>query len=337
MSVYAPFLNFIWECAQDFGIDPEQLFREAGVDPEIRWDQNARFEADQLDQLIWAVEQESDDDAFAFHLVEHMHPSYFGVIGYAWMTSASLRKGFERVYRYQRLLSDEGLITLEDQGEHLKVLLEWQPDCERDPALRERVRLTHVVKLCRLNCGDAFKPDKIFFMQTEPPRPAAYYAYFRCELEFGAESTVMLINAKTADRPLPGYNPQLEQVLEKQIIDYLAKLDKNDIIGRTKSMICDQLPSGHVSVEDIADKLCLSERTLRRRLKGSGSSFKELLAETRRELGERYIQDSSLSLTEVAFMLGFSDSSSLSRAYKNWTGKSPSEYRSKHQGSQTTF
>ena len=336
MSVFAPFLNFIWESAREYGIDPEQLFRDAGVDPEIRHDQNARFDADQLDQLIWATNQESDDDAFAFHLVEHMHPSYFGVIGYAWMTSASLRKGFERVYRYQRLLTDEGSITLEKQGENLKVLLEWQTGCERDPALRERVRLTNVVKLCRMNCGDAFKPEKIFFMQAEPSRPAAYYTYFRCELEFGAESTAMLINAETVDRPLPGYNPQLEQILEKQIIDYLAKLDKNDIIGRTKSMICDLLPSGHVSVEEIADKLCLSERTLRRRLKDSDSSFKELLAETRRELGERYIQDSSLSLTEVAFMLGFSDSSSLSRAYKNWTGKSPSEYRSSHQGSQTT-
>ena len=119
-------------------------------------------------------------------------------------------------------------------------------------------------------------------------------------------------------------------LFEKQIIDHLAKLNKDDIVGQTKSVIFDQLPFGQVAIDQIADKLFLSERTLRRRLKEAGSSFKEILAKTRRELGERYIQDSSLSLTEIAYMLGFSDSSSLSRAYKGWTGQSPSQYRSGH-------
>jgi AraC-like DNA-binding protein len=122
-------------------------------------------------------------------------------------------------------------------------------------------------------------------------------------------------------------------MFEKQIIDYLAKLNKDDIVGQTKSIIFDQLPFGQVAIDQIAERLFLSERTLRRRLKEAGTSFKEILAETRRELGERYIQDSSLSLTEIAYMLGFSDSSSLSRAYKSWTGKSPSEHRNQQSAS----
>ena len=328
MTVFAPYLGFIWESAKQFGIDPERLFAEAAIDPALRHDPSARISADQLDRLIWTAKQESRDDAFAFHLVEQVHPSYYGVMGYGWLASETLRKAFELLCRYQKLLSDDVIARLEDTGTHLKVELEWQSDVERDPALRERVRLSNAVRLCRINCGESFNPDKVFFMQPEPERPAAYYAYFRCELEFDAGASALLINAEMADRQLPGHDPQLLMLFEKQIIEHLARLDASDIVGQTKSIIFDQLPFGQVVLADIAERLHMSERTLKRRLKESGTSFKEILANTRRELGEKYIQDSSLSLTEIAYMLGFSDSSSLSRAYKGWTGKSPSEYRS---------
>jgi AraC-like DNA-binding protein len=333
MAIFAPYLSFIWESIEDLGLSPERLFSEAGIDPSLRLDPNARISADQLDHVVWLAKQESHDDSFPFHLVEHLHPSFLGVMGYAWLTSSTLRKAFERMSRYQKLLADEGFIHLEDTEDFLRVVLDFRSYNLRDPDLREQMRLANAVKLCRMNYGDSFKPDKVFFMQEEPAKAASYYAFFRCELVFGAEMSELLINAETADRPLPGYNPQLEVLLEQQIVEYLAKLNKSDIAGRTKSMIFNQLPSGHVAIEEIAAKLCMSDRTLRRRLKDSGVSFKELLAETRRELGERYIQNSSLSLTEIAFMLGFSDSSSLSRAYKGWTGQSPSEYRSSQRGS----
>jgi AraC-like DNA-binding protein len=181
-----------------------------------------------------------------------------------------------------------------------------------------------------MNCGESFKPARILFRQPEPAQPAAYYSFFRCELLFNSESSELLIDAAIADQQLSGANVQLETLLEQQIIDYVARLDKTDIKRGARSVLIKLLPSGHVSIEEIAAKLSMSVRTLRRRLKDSGTSFKDLLAETRRELGERYIQDNSMSLTEVAFMLGFSDSSSFSRAYKKWTGQSPSNYRSSH-------
>jgi AraC-like DNA-binding protein len=330
MAVFAPVLSYYWESAKEFGLDPDELFREAGIDPQLRLDSTARISAEQYDRLIWTEKQKSKDDAFVFHMVDHIHPSYMGAIGYSWMTSASLRKGFKLLARYARLLADEAIVQLEDHGENLHVLLEFGQAGERDPDLRERLRLANAVKLCRLNCGETFKPARIHFRQSEPPKPAAYYSFFRCELQFDSDSSILMIDSGVADKPLPGFNAQLENLLEQQIIDYLARLDKQDVVGRTKSVIFEYLPSGHVLIEDVAAKLNTSVRTLRRKLSGKGASFKELLTQTRRELGERYIHDNSLSLTEIAFLLGFSDSSSFSRVYKTWTGQSPSEYRSTH-------
>ena len=327
MAVFAPYLNFMWESAKDIGLDPEELFSEAGIDPTLRFDTNARISDVKLDTLVWLASKKCKDEAFVFHISENMHPSYLGVMGYAWLSSASLREGFDRLARYQRLLTDDAIIELIDHGDSFHVVLDWHTKELHDAELRETLRLANAVKICRMNCGDSFKPTRVEFKQAIPQQPAAYYAYFRCELVFDAPSSVMVLDTSVADEHLPGSNPQLEMLLEQQILEYLAKLDKNDIVGLAKSQIFDLLPSGQASIEDVAGKLHLSVRTLRRKLKDAGTSFKDLLAETRRELGQRYIQDSSLSLTEVAFMLGFSDSSSFSRAYKGWTGKSPSESR----------
>jgi AraC-like DNA-binding protein len=334
MAIFAPSLSFLWEGAKDFGLDPAELFKEAGIDPRLRLDVNARVKAAQYDYLIWIEKQKSHDDAFAFHLVENLHPSYLGVMGYAWMTSASLRKAFQRMGRYARLLADEVIIRLDDHGETLHVLLESASTTIRDPDLREQVRFANAVKLCRMNCGESFKPTRIHFRQSEPPNPAAFYSFFRCELVFDSDSSILVIDSAVADQPLPGFNPQLENLLEQQIIDYLARLDKKDVVGRAKSVIFEQLPSGQVSIDEVATKLNLSVRTLRRKLKEKETSFKELMMQTRRELAERYIHDNSLSLTEIAFLLGFSDSSSFSRAYRKWTGQSPSEQRSSQGSSQ---
>jgi AraC-like DNA-binding protein len=327
MTVFAPLLSFIWDSAKNFGLDPGELFSEAGIDPALRMDINARISGEKLDLLTWIAMQKSNDEAFVFHLTEHLHPSYLGVMGYAWLASANLREAFERLSRYQKVISDTGFIQLEDQGDTLCVHVEYDAPALHDPNLRELMRLTNAVKLCRMNAGESFQPKKVQFKQPEPDRAAAYYSFFHCELEFDSDSSTLQIDREAADRPLSGANAQLETLFEQQIVEYLARLDKDDIIGRTQAAIFKQLPSGRASIEEIAGKLGTSTRTLRRKLKDAGTSYKDLLAETRQELGKRYIRDKSLSLTEVAFMLGFSDSSSFSRAFRGWTGQSPSAFR----------
>lgn len=333
MAVFAPALSYLWEGARRFGLDPEKLFEEAGIDPQLRLDVNARVSVEQYDCLIWAADRHSGDDSFAFHLVENVHPSYMGALGYAWMTSATLRKAVECLQRYQRLLSDDAHLSLETDGNMLHLLLDPAPAKEMDPDLRERLRLASMVRLCRMICGREFRPARIQLRQGEPTRPAAWFAYFRCELQFGADRCLLAVDAAAADRRLPGHNAQLEVLLEKQIVDYLARLDRQDIVGRTKAAIFDLLPSGRANIDEVAASLDTSVRTLRRKLGDRGTSFKALLSGTRQELGERYIRDNRLSLTEIAFLLGFSDSSSFSRAYRSWTGQTPTRYRSEQAAS----
>ena len=327
MTIYAPVLNHIWAAIESYGIDAKQLFEEAGIDPRLRLDSNARVDDQQLDQLFWIAKQQSRDDAFVFHILKYIQPSYMGAFGLAWSTSASLRDAYERLARYGRMIGDELGIRVEDHNDEVWVELIISSTEYRDPALRERGRLAILVYLSCLVYGEAFSPCKVIFQQPQPSNIQTYYEYFRCELVFDSEKSAIAIPKSIADAPLPGFNPQIVQQLDQMIIGYLSNLDKNDIVGRTKANILKQLPSGRVTLENVASALNLSQRSLTRRLKEAHESFKDLLVTMRQELSEKYILDKSISITEISFLLGFSDASSFSRAYKSWTGESPSTFR----------
>jgi len=328
MSLFAPVLGFLWKSADAFGLDAEALMREAGIDPNLRRDINARISEQQFDHLAWLARQQSHDDAFIFHLIESMHPSYLGALGYAWMTSSSLRKAFERAQRYYGLVTTHTRVHIEDHGGEMSVQFLSNNEGVHDLALRERIRLVAPVQLCRLSYGASFTPLRCHFSHPAPSNTRPYYEYFRCELLFDQPDARLVMAREAADEPLAGFNPEIVRELDRMIVDYLARLDRNDILSRTRSAIVQELTSGEVSLERTADMLALSPRTLARRLADEGESFKSLLAGVRRELGEKYILDRSKTLTEISFLLGFSETSSFSRAFRNWTGQSPSNYRS---------
>jgi AraC-like DNA-binding protein len=124
-----------------------------------------------------------------------------------------------------------------------------------------------------------------------------------------------------------GANPQLARLNDQVMIEYLAKLNKDDIVNRVAAVIVDMLPSGGVADEKVAETLGMSVRSLQRRLKEADTTFRTILDMTRRDLASTYVRDPDIELAEVAFLLGFSDQSAFSRAFKRWTGNPPSQVR----------
>ena len=128
------------------------------------------------------------------------------------------------------------------------------------------------------------------------------------------------------DTQLMNSDPYLALINDKAIIYYLQKLNNHDIVHQVKKAITKQLTSG-ITLEKVAGSLNMTERTLNRQLKELGLSFKEILKEVRMSLSKLYIKNGQYNITEIAFQLGFSESSSFSRAFKHWTGSSPADYK----------
>jgi len=113
---------------------------------------------------------------------------------------------------------------------------------------------------------------------------------------------------------------------EKLTIDHLEKIDRSDFPGRVHRELIKLLPTGVSGKEQVAQALNMSTRTLYNKLEGTGTTYREVLDDTRRSLAEDYIRQ-DLPIYEIAYLIGFSDTANFSRAFKKWTGKSPMEFR----------
>ncbi len=326
MTVFAPSLGALWQQLEGYGIDPRPLFLEEGVDPKTLFDQGARISIKQFQRLDLRAAELSGDPFFGLKGAQYFRPAHLGSLGFAWLASSSLRTAFQRLSRYARVINEKLTIELEEDGRFFYVSIDAQL-----PMLSERIReegqLAILVKICRVIAGKDFKPAMVHFRQAEPADTGYYYELFRCPIAFKAERTLFVIARGEVDKRLTGSNDQLAKLNEHIVIKYLAHREKADIVNRAKAAIIDQLGSGGVNEISVAESLHMTPRNMHRKLQKEDTSFKVLLTGIRRELAQQYIQDRSKTLTEISFLLGFSEVSSFSRAYKGWTGQPPSEAR----------
>ena len=326
MTVFAPALGALWTQLESYGIDPDPLFREQGINPEIMFDSGARISREQYQRLDVKAAELSGDECFGLKGAEFFRPAHLGALGFAWLASSSLRTAFQRLSRYARVINERLSVILEEDDKLFSVSVDAHL-----PLLQERIRedgqLAAMAKLCRVISGPEFNPAKVQFRHQKPKDTADYYEMFRCPVTFNCERTTMFIPIELMDKRLTGSNDQLAKLNEHIVVKYLAHNEKKDIVNRTKAAIIDGLSSGVVTETLVSDSLHMTPRNLHRKLHKEGTSFKLLLTEIRRELALQYIQDRSKTLTEICFLLGFSEVSSFSRAFKGWTGHPPSEAR----------
>ena len=224
------------------------------------------------------------------------------------------------------MINEKLTITLEEDDQFFYVSIDAQL-----PLLNEQIRedgqLAALLKISRVIASKDFNPALVKFKQPEPADPGYFYELFRCPIEFNSEHTTLVINLEAMDKRLTGSNDELAKLNEHIVIKYLAHLDKGDIVNRTRAAIIDGLGSGLVTETSVAESLHMTPRNLHRKLQKEDTAFKALMTEIRRDLAQQYIKDRSKTLTEIAFLLGFSEVSSFSRAYKGWNGQPPSETR----------
>ena len=326
MSFFAPLAGPLWKQLEGYGIDPAGVFKEAGVDPECIYDSNARIPAAAFETLFDLAINASGDPFFGLREQQYFRPAHLGALGFAWLASTSLHTAFERMSRYTKFFSGILTVGLHENESNLVVCFQSNSGT-RHKDIREDSQLALTTKCCRVIAGDRFRAARILFTQKEPADTSYHYELFRCPLEFEAPETAMWIPLDQANMRLTGSNSELANLNEHIVVKYLAHAAKNDVVNRVKANIIDSLSSGNVTETLVADRLHMTPRNLHRKLAREGTSFKHLLNEVRQELAHQYIHDRTITLTEISFMLGFSEVSSFSRAYKNWTGKPPSAVR----------
>lgn len=325
-TIFAPALDLTCKVLDSYGIDPKPLLKEQNIDPASISDPNVRISKKAMNSAWKKAEAHIAEPGFGLRAADHLHPSHLGALGYAWLASTSLRTALNRVSRYVHFVADDIEVNLDETGDLFTVTVAEAGNSERS-AWGSDSSLAILVALCRMNYGDRLTPVTVEFRHAAPDATGGYFGFFRCPVQFGRAADRITLSKSIVDEKLPSANPQLAQLSDQVMIQTLGRLSKERIVPRVKSVIIDLLPSGNVSDEQVAAELNMSTRALQRKLNRKETTFKQLLTEIRQELADKYIRNNQLSLTEISFMLGFSEVSSFSRAFKRWTGESPSEYR----------
>ncbi len=318
----------LWNILENYNQDPADVFKTVRLDPALMEQEGARYQLNKIVALWDEMERRIPDPCFGLTAATNWHPSHFGVLGYAMLMSSTLQITLERLIRFHGVISgaDFGELHRDEKAGTLTFNLIFIHE-KPYPRSREDAAIAWILSVLRINYQQNFAPISVALMHSRPRCKKKYDEFFRCPVSFGAKTTSLVLSLEQANRNLPSGNKQMAAFSDQMMSRYLDELGKEKLTHRVRKIIVDNLPSGNVTIEMVARELALSTRTLQRLLQEEGTSFIELLNKTRQDIAKSYVIDCRHDLTEVAFLLGFSELSSFSRSFKRWTGHSPEQYR----------
>jgi AraC-like DNA-binding protein len=309
------------------GLDARRLLVAAGIDPAALEAPDARLPTEKISHLWELAVERSGNPAIGLAQHNVVRPASFDVVGYTMMSCANLRSAFERLIRYLLILSDAFTMTMDEEEAGYRVSFVLLGGDRPIPRQRIEFIFVTLIGFCRWISGRNVNPIGIELPYPTPIDPVPYRAAFRCPVSFDTPRNSLLFDGADMLAPLPTSNPLLAELHERFAGEYLQHFDHAQISYRAREMIIRRLPDGEPRRDEIAGELCMSERTLQR-LEEEGTSFVQLMDDTRRELAEQYLGRLHLSLAQAAYLLGFADQSSFFRACRRWFDLSPGQYRS---------
>ena len=328
-STIGPLGVVIWQTLEDLGIAPESLFADAGIEIGPLMDPYNRISDSAFRGLLTAIEEQPIDRAFGLHLAKFIHPTTFYSLGVAAYCSATLGDYIEKMVRYYSVVTTNDVMSLErDSGNSELCCLTWTANNpEPFPSVREDGIAAIFVTILRVATQNAFAPLRIFLARPFPEDNADQYAsFFGCEVQFEAPTTSLVFDKQLLEFPLVSADPDLARSYEQLTEQYITKLEKADFPARVRNELVRLLPTGVSGKDAVAKVLCVSTRTLYNRLEEAGTTYREVLDDTRMLLAEDYLLK-GLPVNEIAYLTGFSDTANFSRAFKKWTGHSPIGFR----------
>lgn len=319
--------------ASSVGVSPPEILGAVGLDPALLSDPDGYLLRGQ-ELRLWdeAVRRTGDPD-FGLHLAEwvaRVPEDHFDVLTFAVRSSPTLSAHYRLAGRYMRLIHEGVYLTLEEKGDEGRLVHGHSPE-QIGPRHPVEGMLALALLLGRQTVGEDLVPREVRFAHARPEQVSEQERVFRAPVYYGCSRNELVLSRAFLERPQRHAQEKLLLHMDRQLGGLLSGLPQGrryrDVVKRR---MMDELPEREPAVAVVAAKLRISARSLQRRLHSEGTSFAEILSELRQELSLRYLRDPRISIGEVAFLLGFLDVTAFHRAFKRWTGGTPSEHRRAH-------
>lgn len=316
------YVQLLYEYLESLGHHPESVLGEpwpapahgpaSGVDVE-RWN-----------RLLLTAAQALNDPLLGLHVGQTINHRHLGVLGSVLLACGNLDIALQRLQRYLRLVFD--VIPMTRRAGEGWFEMVWDVSQFQPGALVNETGIVAMVQFCRSLVRGVVNPLLIEFNHSAPSDPGPYEAFFGCPVRFDQREAVLRFSSQLLERPLKSPDPALVSLLEQHAERLLAQLPQQDeFVEQIRKAISRALSEGEPGIARISRQLNLSPRTLQRRLQASGTSFRSELNLIRHELALSYLSDPGLQVVDIAMLLGYSEHSAFTRAFKEWSGRTPQE------------
>jgi len=314
---------------EENGVSPADVLRLAGL-PRGLFEQEKIFvSTEELFALHRGIAEASSDPAIGLKLGAEERVERYDPIAIAAVSARSLRDALQRLARYKQLTCPEA-IDVTERGDECRVQFRWLLAEQPEPPLLVDRCFAAVAALARRGSGAAIHPKRLELRGPARHRQM-YESHFGCPARFDGPHNLIVFAREALDRPFLTHNADLFAMVAPQLEADLSQALASKAVGEQVKLILKRLLAGsRPGIEDVARELHLSSRTLQRRLAEDGLTFQQLLQEARRELARHYLLHSSVELNETAYLLGYEDAHSFFRAFHQWEGSPPGEWRARH-------
>lgn len=314
------------------GVDAGPVLDALGIDAATLVDPDGRVRHETAVALWRAAERATGDPCFGLRVAELVTFDTFDVQAYAFRASPTLGDGLARLARYQRLNHDTARVEVEVDGD--RVRLRHQIGGGEAPAPRAIAEfvLGALIRAVRMGTGAELRPLEVTFAHAPPPPSGgpAHRAVFGIDPRFRQPNNALVFAADILAWPMRAADRGLLSILDRhgEALLRAAPEPASTTASRVRLALAELLRDGREpTAEAVARALGSSVRTVARRLSGEGTSHAKVLAGLRRELAEHWLADPRMGITEVAFLLGYADASAFHRAFRRWTGSTPTAWR----------
>lgn len=314
---------------EELGVSPDAVLRRAGL-PAGLFDQNKILvTTEELFRLHAAIPEVSGDPAVGLKLGSEERIERYSPTAIAALYSRSFRDAIERVARYKRLTCPEE-IRIVERGKECAVEFVWLFAERPEPSTLIDMCFSWIVTIGRRGIGKNVNPVRVELKRPDASRKL-YETHFGCLVKFGARQNKLVFRPEDIAQLFLTHNPELLEMVAPQLeAELTQQLADSSLQEQVKGILKKFLAGQRPRLEDVAGELRLSARTLQRRLLAERLTFQSLMEEARREMAQHYLLRSALELNETAYLLGYEDPNSFIRAFHQWEGTSPGEWRSAH-------
>lgn len=265
--------------------------------------------------------------ALGLRIAEGISARHFGVVGYAALACDTLLDALQRLERYHASVYDvnPARVSLREEG----LCIEWGVERGQPGALVDETALACLMRLTRDMTGRPLQARELGFVNPRPTDLRPYEDFFGCPVHFKQTSTRLVLATQDLALPMRKSDPALLALLDRQAERLLQELGvaMPAALAAYRMSLVALIREGETSLSALAGALQMSPRSLQRRLAEQGLSFQTLLDQTRQHLADAYLRDPRLELAEIALLLGYSEQSAFTRAFRQWTGLAPAQWR----------